>query len=255
MKIACQTITFGDDMNINQMPIVLEKVGKAGFQGAEIGFRRLLKETPETYAQLLEKNNLELVAVHIGGDFLDAASVARQMNDIPTVIKLCKTMKAKYVFLSGSYGRGRGWEDYEKSAENYNRIGKMLKEEGLTLCYHNHDWEIEGDMVGLRCLVESTDPEYMSFVPDVGWITVGGADPVAVLNELSGRIKNIHFKEFTSEKGFAELGKGIVDFAGVAKVAKTLEQVEWIVAEQDQSQIGAEESVSQNYQFIKGLIK
>ena len=255
MKIACQTITFGDDLNINQMPVVLEKVAKAGFQGAEIGFRRLLKDPPETYAKLLEVNNLELVAVHIGGDFLDAASVARQMNDIPTVINLCKTMKAKYVFLSGSYGKVKNREDYKREADNYNQIGKMLKEEGLTLCYHNHDWEIKEEMLGLRCLTEFTDPAYMSFVPDVGWLTVGGANPVSVLRELSDRVKNIHFKEFTSEKGFAELGKGIVDFAGVAKEAKTMAQIDWVVAEQDQSQIGAEESVSQNYHFIKELMK
>jgi sugar phosphate isomerase/epimerase len=253
MKIACQTITFGEEMNLDNMPKVLETVAKAGFKGVEIGVRRLAKEPPEFYAELLKKNGLELIAIHIGGNFLDAASVARQMNEIPTVINRCKVMDSKYVFLSGAYCVEKPTDDYKIEAENYNKLGKVLKDEGLTLCYHNHAWEIKNDALGLRTLAEYTDPEFMSFVPDVGWVTVGGVDPVVALKILNNRVRNVHFKEFTKEKKFAELGNGIVNFEAVANEIKNLKNVEWVVAEQDKSEIGPEASITSNFKFISNL--
>lgn len=251
-SIACQTITFGDDMHKTDMPAVVSQVAESGYQGLEIGFRRLDVAKKEEYAQLFKDNGLQLVAIHIGGDYLDAESVKRQMQSIPVVIELAQAMACSNVFVSGTYRKLKSAEEYKREGENFNEIGRMLRGEGLDFCYHNHAWEIENGAQGLRLLLEHADPEYLSLVPDVGWITQGGQDPVRLLQEVKPRIRHVHFKEFTSEGGFTELGRGIVDFAAVWQVIADLENA-WIIAEQDKSTIGVANSIRHNRQFIADL--
>ena len=56
--------------------------------------------------------------------------------------------------------------------------------------------------MGFRTLMANTDPTYFRLVPDVGWVTRGGADPVKFLEEFKDRIEVLHFKEFTAENSF-----------------------------------------------------
>lgn len=252
VNIACQTITFGEDKNTNHMDLVMNEVAKAGYTGIEVGFRRIDPERSGYYADLLKANGLELVALHIGGDFLDPESVKRQMESIPVAIKMAHDLNCSNIFLSGKRAMEKTKEEYVQEAKNYNELGRVLTEEGVSLCYHNHDWEIINDAMGLFTLCENTDPKNMSLVPDVGWITRAGQDPVELLGKLFNRVKHIHFKEFTADNNFIELGKGVVNFKGVYKAMKGNRDY-WIVSEQDKSNIGDIESIIENYNFIKSI--
>ena len=107
--------------------------------------------------------------------------------------------------------------------------------------------------MGLYALCDNTDPKYLSFVPDVGWVTRGGGDPAEVLKRLGGRVSNLHFKEFTDEGQITELGCGIVNFPEAFEIVKGRDM--WIIAEQDTSSIGAGASVAQNFEYLKNLVK
>ena len=251
MKIGCQSITFGNAVHKDDIEFVFREVSNAGYEGVETGFFRLDPTGGQKYAELLEKYSLKLVAIHIGGDFNDEESVKKQLANIPQVIQLAKTLNCGYIFLSGQ--RPKEGESYDIMAKNINNLGKVLRDEGLKLNYHNHDWEIKDNINGLYTLCDCTDKENLSFVLDVGWVVRGGADPVEVIKRLDGRLENIHFKEFTADGQFTELGKGIVNFKAVYEVIKDRGSM-WIIAEQDQSSIGVVESVTQNYKYIKELI-
>jgi sugar phosphate isomerase/epimerase len=247
-KFACQSITFGDYDNLNKMNEVIYAISMAGYKGIEIGFGRLNSDN----INYLRGSNIEIAGIHIGGNYIDPDASKKHMQNILAIITACHALNSIYVFISGTCLTNKSCEDYKNESANYNALGKMLKSEGLTLCYHNHYWEIEGNLFGLKSLNEFTSPEYMSFIPDVGWITKGGADPVSVLNIIKDRIKNVHFKEFTEDGRFTELGKGIVDFKGVYQFIKDMD-IDWIVAEQDKSEIGAIQSINQNLQFMNSL--
>lgn len=44
-------------------------------------------------------------------------------------------------------------------------------------------------------LMRETDPEYVSFELDAGWCAAAGFDPIAFVEQYSGRVKLIHIKE------------------------------------------------------------
>ena len=245
MKIACQTITFGGERHKTDLKGIIKAVADAGFDGMENGFARFNTHEMDNYKNWLIDNNLKLAAIHIGGDFNDRESIKRQHESIPELIKFAHTLDCKNIFFSGSPS-----SDYKVVAENLNKLGKALSQDGLVLSYHNHDWEIKSD--GLYDICDNTDPDCLSFVPDIGWVVRGGADPVQVLKKLGERVSNLHFKEFTSDGKFTELGKGVVDFKSVYNFMKDKDM--WIVAEQDASEIGAEESIKQNFEYIKNLM-
>jgi len=254
MKIACQTITFGTPRHTGDIEGIIRAVREAGYDGMETGFQRLDPGSADLYAGLLKKYGLRLAALHVSADYRDAEGFAFQMRNLPATAAFAKKLGCANIFTSGSMPFGE--VDYFLVAERLNALGAEYRRAGLALSYHNHDWEIKNNLFGLYTIHENTDAENLSFVPDVGWVTRGGADPRAVLSKLSGRISNLHFKEFTAGGGFAELGTGVVNFRNVCEFLKTEKDTEsmWIVAEQDQSVIGAEESVRMNYDCIKTLL-
>ena len=252
-RIACQSITFGQEMNRNHMDEVMKTVAACGYEGIEVGFRHLDPEKADWYKDLLDANSLEMVALHIGGDFMEADSVSRQMDSLTSAIALAHILGCKNIFISGKYSPDKQPADYIAEVDNYNRIGGMLRRAGLTLSYHNHYWEFENQAAGFHTIAERTAPENMSFVPDVGWITKAGYDPVVILKEIRTRISNLHFKEFNSEGEIAELGAGIVDFRAVIRYMKGQGDM-WLVAEQDRTKKTAAESVRDNFVFIRDLL-
>lgn len=247
VKIACQTITFGSESHKKDLKDVIKIIANAGYDGMETGFMRVDANEAQNYKEWQWENNIKQAGIHIGGDFSDEETVKKQCENIPPLVKFAHILDCKHIFFSGS-----PIKNYKAAAENLNNFGKILSEEGLVFSYHNHDWEIKENCFGLYTIYDNTDPKYVSFVPDVGWIVRGGANPVEVLKRLGARVSNLHFKEFTSDGQFTELGKGVVNFKEIYNFIKDRDM--WIIAEQDVSVIGAEASVTQNCEYIKSLM-
>lgn len=249
MKICCQTITFGNERHRKDLGDIVKAVAEAGYQGIETGFFRLEAAETEKIRNLMAHHSLSLTAIHIGGNFYDTEFVKKMIESIGDVINFAHFFSCDNIFVSG--GAPKENEDYLTAAQNLEKLGAKIKSEGVTLSYHNHDWEIKDNLHGLYTIYDNTSPESLSFVPDIGWVTHGGADPVEVVKKLGTRVSEVHFKEFTSDGSFTELGKGIVNFRGVYEILKDRDI--WFIAEQDVSTIGAETSIAENYRFIKNL--
>ena len=234
------------------MDEIMKCVAECSYTGIEVGLRHFDLEKPEYYSELLKRNKLEMIALHIGGDFTNSESVQRQMDNIYSAIRLAHKLECINIFISGGFKKDKKNEDFKNEAENYNKLGEIIRNEGLTLSYHNHNWEFANDACGYNIIVENTDPDNLYFVPDVGWITRAGYNPVTVIKNIKDRISNIHFKEFDKEDNIVELGTGIVDFKSVFDFIASLKDM-WIIAEQDKTTIGAQNSVAKNYKFIKSL--
>ena len=256
IKIACQAIVYGNVNLIGGLEDILQSMGDIGYDGAELGARFLDTDEPEYYIEQLEKNNLALPAIHVGGNFLDRASVARQLEEIGETIAFAQKLGCRYIYLSGACREGKIDEDYLHEARLYGEIGKRCAEAGLTLCYHNHDWEFMNNARGMRLLLDNVPAELMKLVPDVGWIAVTGADPAAFVKAQGDRIAALHFKDFAhtgTPRAFTELGTGITDFKAVFGLVKDRPGEFWITAEQDETARAPAESAAMNLAYIRGL--
>jgi sugar phosphate isomerase/epimerase len=130
------------------------------------------------------------------------------------------------------------------TAETMNRLGERSVKNGTGRIFgHNHDGEFrtryvdtQGDGTlksAWQILVENTDPRWVDFQLDVGWATIGGEDPVALIEEFGDRIALLHVKDVAdiASRTQTTVGQGIVDWAGVFAAAQG--HVKQYVIEQD----------------------
>ena len=187
----------------------------------------------ETQKAILERHGMRVCVTHKSFD--------RFRNDLPGLIAEHKTIGCDAPGLGGCPG------EYRESAAAVRRfieetrpIAKTLLENGMTFNYHNHDFEFkklpDADACIMDLLLAETDPESFHFIPDVAWIHVAGYDPAEVLERMKGRVKVLHFKDYTfneaGERRFCSLGKGRVDLKACYEAAKALE-IPYIMYEQD----------------------
>jgi sugar phosphate isomerase/epimerase len=136
------------------------------------------------------------------------------------------------------------YENTLATAETMNRLGERSVKNGTGPIFgHNHDGEFrtryvdtQGDGTlksAWQILVENTDPRWVALQLDVGWATIGGEDPVALIEQFGERIELLHVKDVAdiASRTQTTVGQGIVDWAGVFAAAQG--NVKQYVIEQD----------------------
>src|SRR5260370_15057874 len=73
-------------------------------------------------------------------------------------------------------------------------------------------------------VMDSVNPKYMSFAPDVGQLQKGGSDAAQVVKDFAKITNHMHLKDYSNAKhmgGYSPLGMG---FAAIASILNTLQQ-------------------------------
>lgn len=91
---------------------------------------------------------------------------------------------------------------------------RRLADHGLTLAFHNHDWELRriGNDLALDVLFEAAGKS-LGWQADLAWLARGGADVPALLARHGARLRSAHVKDLApagteAEEGWADLGHG-----------------------------------------------
>ncbi len=222
IPISLQLYTVRDAMQNNPLQS-LERVAAIGYQGIEAG----LNPSPEFLAKTRELN-LKITAAHVGLEALQ--------GDLNEIVSRCQAMETKFVVLSWVAASERGSaQEWQKLARFLEEVGARLHEGGVTLCYHNHDFEFEkfDGQYGLDILFETASSQYLQAELDTYWIQKGGADPVEYLKKHAGRVPLLHIKDMTPDGNFAEVGEGVLDWPAIFAAAQTQGVTSYIV-EQDE---------------------
>lgn len=116
----------------------------------------------------------------------------------------------------------RGGRDHLlRFAGELETLGSWYRERGVQLCYHHHDFEFRhyGDHVGLDLLLENTSSENVGLELDTYWVARGGRSPQDLINDLDGRVRVVHLRDFRLrwkhlklQPVDCELGRGNLDF-------------------------------------------
>ena len=126
--------------------------------------------------------------------------------------------------------------DWHEIADVLNTAGEAARRQGLTLCYHNHAFELEPleGKIPLDLLLESTDPDLVRLQMDVYWMARGGRNPAAEIRRLGSRVATLHLKDMddTPERRITSVGRGTIDFREVLAAAADAKVRDYFV-EQD----------------------
>jgi sugar phosphate isomerase/epimerase len=121
--------------------------------------------------------------------------------------------------------------------DNLNAIGERAAGAGLTLAYHNHDFEFENLADGVRpidVLLSRTDERFVKFELDVYWAKRVDVDPATFLRAHQSRVRLVHLKDMAKDGSTTEIGNGVLDFREIID-ASLQSGVEHFFVEQDQS--------------------
>lgn len=211
----------------------------------------------EELRKQLDKRGIKMVS--IGADYNQLA----QSTD--ETIKNAKILGAKYVMVAWIPHDSKGFtlENAKKAVADFNKAGKTLKENGITLTYHNHGYEFVPyeDGTLFDYIVKNTNPEYVSFEMDILWTAFPGQDPAALLNKYGSRWKLMHLKDLrkgvkgnlsggTPTTNDVALGTGSIDIPAVLKAAKKVGIVHYFIEDESPSYL---KQIPQTIAYIKGL--
>lgn len=251
--IGLQTYTFR--RSIGKDPAkVLDTIKAMGITEIESGSGRM---SPQDFKKLCDERGISIPSTGAGYDEL--------VNKIDSVIYKAKALGAKYVMVAwiphktGSFN----FDNAKKAVEDFNKAGKTLQENGLTLCYHAHGYEFwphEGGTL-LDYIITNTNPDYVSFEMDIMWIYFGGGDPAALLKKYGNRWKLMHVKDMkkgtkrdltglTSPENDVAVGTGELDIPAIMKEAKKIGIKHYFIEDESSRII---EQIPQTITYLRGL--
>jgi sugar phosphate isomerase/epimerase len=142
--------------------------------------------------------------------------------------------------------------------ERFGKLGKRIAEAGMRLLYHNHAFEMErtNGKLFIEWMLDSTDPAYLQWEPDLAWVVKGEADPVPLLQKYAGRCPRIHVKDLApagtreDEKGMADVGFGTLDWDVLLPAARAA-GAEWYIVEHDLPRDPLH-TIRRSYDYLKG---
>lgn len=211
----------------------------------------------DDFKKLLADNHLKMVSV--GADY-------NQLKENPqSAIDEAKAFGAKYVVCFWIPHDGDQFTiDHVRDAVNvFNTAGKLLAENGLSLCYHPHGYEFRPWQSGtlFDYLVQNTDARYFNFEMDVFWVKHPGQDPVALLKKYPRRFSLMHLKDRRpgtpgNQNGNADvetnvvLGTGDVGIAEIMKQAKKAGVKHYFIEDESSRSVS---QIPQSLAYLRGL--
>ncbi len=160
-----------------------------------------------------------------------------------------------YLICSSMPSRGQTVDNYKKVAEAFNTAGEDCKKMGLKFGYHNHEYEFESENgeVFYDVLMDNTDPDLVHMELDLGWVIVGGKDPLDYFKKYSGRFPLWHLKDMNmTKKVSTEFGKGGLDIKTMMQ-NQAASGVKHIFIEQEEYASTPLESMKHNMGFLRNL--
>jgi inosose dehydratase len=171
---------------------------------------------------------------------------------IHAVASFLKAAGASYIALGWEVPWQQGQGIYQRtsadvkqairSADDLGRIS--IEEHGIPIALHAES-DIPKQMV--LQILDDTNPKYVRLCADVGHLTAMGLDALATVKKYSTKLAASHWKDYDPNmKGrsgsgkekigdFVELGKGVVDFHGLADFYREIGFNGWVMIELDQS--------------------
>lgn len=231
-EIGLGLYTIRDQMAANPKG-TLEKIAKMGYKTIEpFGFngRQVFGMGAKEFKGIIDDLGLKFVSGHC-----DPVVFEERFEESLEFMNFVGQQYAAFPYLPADQ---RNIDRYKQIAATLNRCGEMAKSSGITICYHNHDFEfqeIDGQFP-IDILANESDPELVKFELDLYWVSKAGYDPIEQFNKFKGRVPLWHVKDMadTPEQGFAEVGEGTIDYKTIF-AAKEISGMKYFFVEQDQS--------------------
>lgn len=243
MRLSVQLYTVRDALAQDYVG-TLRKIKEIGLEYVE-GAGNYGGGTAKEGKAILDDLGLKASGSHVALD--------RLQHHLDEVIEEHQTMEIPFVIVPYLVEDDRN--DYTKLAGILTPIATKLKEKGLTLCYHNHDFEFQkfGDHTGLEILYSKTNPNLLQAELDLAWVAIAGESPVATIEKYANRLPLVHLKDYDPEATprWRPAGEGVMDWDACLAAASAA-GARFGAIELDESPGDPIDAVRKSFEFFYG---
>ncbi|MFD7287140.1 sugar phosphate isomerase/epimerase family protein [Streptomyces sp. NPDC059863] len=241
------------------LDIALEAVHDAGVRELELAGDYYTKTTAQLRS-VIQSHGLRIVSNHFGprganlpNPWLTHDGRMQIFEDAQTLGRFPHVGTGSMFGFPGAGSGGNTSESFKALAEVFNECGEHAVSQGFGgFFFHNHDSEfaLENGVPLYNTLLEYTDPRYVKFEVDLGWVTVAGEDPYWWIKKHGERFVAFHIKDVkwdpngnrTAAAGtraggrkfrFVDVGKGDIDWTRTLSALKDLRHYRFFLEHDD----------------------
>ncbi len=219
-KMAYQLYSIRDEMERDVMG-TLSALKVGGYQDFEVhglnpDNNKIYGLSPQELKMRFDDLGLSISSGHYDfQNFLDGSKDVL-LGFVDQCIQAAEVLGSEYLVFPWLSPTQRSIDYFKHLALSLNVIGEKIKEAGLKLAYHNHDFEFteQGGEIGYDILLQETDVDKVFFELDMYWLIFESSlSPAKLIEDNPGRITMWHIKDMEANtRDFTELGNGIIDY-------------------------------------------
>lgn len=236
VRIGYQLYSARDEAALD-LKKVLEEISGLGYEGVE--FAGFYGKSAQEVRALLDEFKLEALSSHVALQLIE--------EDMFGVIAYhlaidCKRISVPYLLDDDRPGQ----PGFARVLQVIHRFARLCREAGITLLYHNHDFEFVklSGSYALDFLYEAVPENLLKTEIDTCWVRYSGLDPAQYIGKYAGRSPVVHMKDYVCDEPtapcqprpesfqFRPVGAGCQDVASLV-CASVAVGAEWLVVEQD----------------------
>jgi sugar phosphate isomerase/epimerase len=213
--------------------------------------------SPEKFRKGIDEQGLKLVSFAVDYDDLN--------KDLTPVIERARLLGVSFLVCYWIPHKSSNFDmsNVDEAAARFNQAGKILKENGIQLCYHNHGYEFQPSANGTLFddLLMKTNPDYVNYELDVFWAKQGCVDPVQLIKKYPTRFLLMHLKDrqvgtrcdlsgHAKEETNVVLGNGDVNIKKIIRAAKKT-NVKYLFIEDESTPVM--QQIPQSLRYLKSL--
>jgi sugar phosphate isomerase/epimerase len=215
----------------------------------------LKKDLPGTVRQVARMGYkcVEFYAPYYNWTLDEAKKVRREMDDlgvrcysthndkesftpegIGKAMELNHILGTRYIVMA-SPGPVPTIDGWKQVAELLNKANRTMMPHGFHAGYHNddHEWQMLQGRRPIDIVAGETDKSVILQL-DTGNCLASGGDPVAYIRQHPGRIRAMHVKDWSPQKGYDVLiGQGMAPWKKIFTAAQTVGGIEYYLIEQE----------------------
>jgi sugar phosphate isomerase/epimerase len=249
----------------------LARIKELGYDGVE--FAGLYGHAPSEVKKWLDEIGLIPASAHI-----PYVELVKEPQALLSDYALIGCPYAAVPYLTEEYRPGSA--RFPEVIAGIRKIGQIARSLGITLLYHNHDFEfikINGEYA-LDILYREIPADLLQTEIDTCWVRVAGEDPAAYLGKYAGRAPVVHLKDYympvrgkdrlydlmgmeeqpsvqdAAAFEFRPLGYGMQDIPAILAASRQA-GAKWLVVEQDQPsmQKSSMECAAMSIMYLRSL--
>ncbi len=232
----------------------LHQLSAAGYK--EVEAAGYFNKTAAEFRHAMDQAGLRCISAH--------HTLVQLRSQLDELIEFGHTLGLEYIICSSSGGVHRDpsakgdltLDDWRYVAGEFNRIGEKLKSASITFGMHNHvpEFAVENGVLVYDELLRLTDPKFVVFEMDCGWVTAAGHNPVDYLSKAPERFPLLHVKDMAKEASgqfhSTVMGRGVVDYKPILRAATGLKHY---FIEQEEFDLDTMEALRLDAEYMRKL--